>query len=90
MYDLKNVRDLTKINTIIVYISADLTFRLKKESSSTIGKSITPSDEVIKSSVFNHCKFFLNPKNVQITSKYDKPYKMKEAKVITSNMPVRW
>ena len=77
MYDLKNVRDLTKINTIIVYISADLTFRLKKESSSTIGKSITPSDEVIKSNVFNHCKFFLNPKNVQFTVKYNNPFKMK-------------
>ena len=59
--DLKNVRDLTKINTISVHISALLTFRLKNDNNSTMGKSIIPSDVVMKSMVFNHCKFFLYP-----------------------------
>ena len=76
-YDLKNVRDLTKINTINVNVSALLTLRLKNDNNSTIGKSNTPSDVVMKSMVFNHCKFFLNPKNVQFTVKYRNPFIMK-------------
>ena len=87
-YDLKNVRDLTKINTISAHISALLTFRLKNDNNSIMGKSITPSDVVIKSMVFNHCKFFLNPKNVQFTIVYINPLMKKYPKVIHRNIPV--
>ena len=76
-YDIKNVREITKIDTISAQISSLLTCRVKNDNNSIMGKSITPSDVVIKSMVFNHCKFFLNPKNVQFTVEYNNPFKMK-------------
>ena len=51
----------------MVIINAVLTFKLKNDSNSTTGNKSMPSDEMMKSDVFNQCKFFLIPKKVQFT-----------------------